>query len=100
MNGGNRILSFIQEFPSDNFPSGNFPKVRLGPLRRRRLQWGPSVAARMARGLIAAARTDMGSYRFGNCTCEKLPLGKIPLGSNHLGKYPWEVTTWENTLGK
>ena len=23
-----------------NFPSGNFPKVRLGPLRRRRPQWG------------------------------------------------------------
>ena len=49
-----------------NFPSGNFPKVRLGPLRRRRLEWGPS----------AAARTDFGSCRLVNCT-----FGKIPLGS-------------------
>ena len=27
------------DFPIDNFPSGTFPKVRLGLLRRRRLQW-------------------------------------------------------------
>ena len=31
-----------------NSPSGNFPKVRLCPLRRRRLQWGPSTAATMS----------------------------------------------------
>ena len=50
-------------FPSDNFPSGSFPipivqiskqhlqKVRLGLLRRRRLQWGgPSAATRMGFG--------------------------------------------------
>ena len=30
-----------------NFPSGNFPKDRLGPLRRRRLQWGSIAAAKM-----------------------------------------------------
>ena len=88
------------EFPRDNFPSGNFPKVRLGSLRHHRLQWGPCAAARMARVPNAAARTDMGSYRLGNWTFEKLPLWKIPLGNNHLGKYPWEVTTLENTLGK
>jgi len=30
-----------------NYPSGNFPKVRLDPLKRCRLQLGPSAAARM-----------------------------------------------------
>ena len=35
------------DFPISNFPSGNFPKVRLGPLKRRRLQCGPSSVARM-----------------------------------------------------
>ena len=30
-----------------NFPSCTFPKVRLGPPRRRRLQWGPRAAAKM-----------------------------------------------------
>ena len=59
-----------------NFSSGNFPKVRLGPLRRSRLQQGPS----------AAARTDLGSCRLGNCTVGKLPLWKMPLGSCQLGK--------------
>ena len=33
-----------------NFPSGNFPKVRIGLLRRCRLQWGPSAAAMMGLG--------------------------------------------------
>ena len=33
-------------------------------------------------------------------TLGKLPLGKVPLGSCLLGKYPWEVAAWENTLGK
>ena len=49
-----------------NFPSGNFPKVRLGPLRRCRLKWGPS----------AAARTDLGSCDLKNATFGKNPLGK------------------------
>ena len=64
------------DFPSDvfpngnfpnvhNFPCGNFPKVRLGRLRRRR---EPN----------AAARADLESCRFGNCTLENLPLGKEP----------------------
>ena len=65
-----------------NFPSGNSPNVRLGPLRHRRLQWGPS----------AAARKDLGSCGVGNCTFGKFPLGKIPLGSCHLGKILWEST--------
>jgi len=30
-----------------NFPSSNFPKERLGSLRRRRVQLGPSATARM-----------------------------------------------------
>ena len=28
-----------RQLPKRAIPSGNFPKVRLGPLRRRRLQW-------------------------------------------------------------
>ena len=59
-----------------NFSNGNFPKVMSGPPRRLSLQWGPR----------ATARPDLGSFRLGNCTFEKLPLGKIPLENCHMGK--------------
>ena len=51
-----------------------------------RLGWarGSSAAARAGWGPSAAARTDLG-----NCTFGKLPLGKIPLESCHLGKILW-----------
>ena len=78
-----------------NFPSGNFPKVRLGPLRRSRLQCEPSTADRFGWGtkrcsqnrlrLRTAARIHLGSYRMGNCTFGRLPHGKIPLESCPLG---------------
>ena len=71
-----------------DFPSGNFQKIRLGSLRRRRLQWGPS----------AASRTDFGSCRLGNCTFGKLLLGKIPLGSCRFGKILLEITSHQNFL--
>ena len=71
-----------------NFPSGNFPKVRIGPQRRRRLQWeralrlgwerGPSAVARTGARTSAATRTDVGSCCLGNCT-----FGKLPLRKNH-----------------
>ena len=56
-----------------NFPSGNFPKVRLGPLRSRRLQLGPSDAAR---GPSTTARTDLGVAIWDN-TLGKLPLSEF-----------------------
>ena len=40
-------FSQMATFQMCNFPIGHFPKVRLGPLRHHRLQWGPSAAARM-----------------------------------------------------
>ena len=87
------------DFPGDNFPSGNsqmcnfpsgnFPKVGLGPLRHRRLQWGPSAAAkvpspatRTSGGPSAAADIDIGSCRLVDCT-----FGKFPIRNNSLGKY-------------
>jgi len=48
----------------------------------------------------AAVIAYLVSYHLGICTVGKLPLGKISWGSYHLGKYPWEVTTLENTFGK
>ena len=79
-----------------NFPSSNFPKVRL-------LQWGPSAAARMGQGAerrgqnrLEAERCDqdrLGKLHWEN-TLGKLSLGKIPLGSCHLGKYLWESTKY------
>ena len=71
-----------RQFPNGEFPSYNFPKVRLCPLRSRRLTWGPSPAARTGFRPSATARTDLRSCRSGNCI-----LGKMPLGKNHLGKY-------------
>ena len=90
-------ISQVTTFQVCNFPSGNFPKVRFDPLRRRRLQWGPSAATRIGwvlrleqtRGPSFAARTGLGSYRLGNCKFGKFPLGK----------YSWEET-WEKSFGK
>ena len=80
--------AFSQEWLplSDNFPNVQFSKWQvskgwLGLIWGRRLQWGPS----------SAARTDKESCLLGNYTV---------IGSCHLGKYSWEVTTWENTPGK
>ena len=53
---------------------------------------GPSAATRTGWGPSAAARIDLGSCRLGNCTFGKLPLD--------LGKYLWEVATWEKSFGK
>ena len=89
-------ISQVTTFQMCNIPSGNFPKVRLGTLRRRKLQWcralrlvrarGPNAVAKTGWGPSAAARTDLGSCCMGNFTFGKLPLGKIPLGCCHLGK--------------
>ena len=46
-----------------------------------------------ARGLSAAARTDLASCCLGNYTVGNLPLGINSLGSCHLGK-----SLWKNTL--
>ena len=43
-----------------NFPRGNFPKVRLGLLRRRRLQWWPNARLGWAKGPSAKVRTSQG----------------------------------------
>ena len=74
-----------------NFPSGNFLKVRLGPLRRCRLQKGPSAVARIGQG---AERS--GQNRLGAECCGQNILGKLPLGKLHI----WEVAALENAFGK
>ena len=66
-----RATNQVTTFQMCNFPSGKFPKVRLGLLRRRRLQCGPSPAA----------RTDFAAWEIAQW------------GYCHLGKYPWEVGT-------
>ena len=86
-----------------NFPSGNFPKVRLGPLRRSRLQCEPSTADRFGWGtkrcsqnrlrLRTAARIHLGSYRMGNCT-----FGKLPHGENTLEKLPLGTFVWKKDI--
>ena len=82
-----RVFFQVATYQMCNFPSGNFPKVRLGPLRRHRLQWGAE-----------------------RCSCDGLGdraprLGQTwevvacHLGSCPLGKYPWKVATWEKYFG-
>ena len=46
----------------------------------------------MARGPSAAASTDLGSFRLGNCTFGKLSPRKLPLGCCRLRKSLWEST--------
>ena len=94
-----------------NFPSGNFPKVRLGPLRRRALQWEPSAAARMGQGTERCGQKGLGDralqlvqargrvLRLG-LTWEVAAWELAQLGSCHLGRYTWEVAAWENAFGK
>ena len=74
-----------------NYPNGNFPKVRLGPLRHCRLQWGQNAAARMGQG----AKYN-GQNRLWAESCGQERLGKLLLGNLHI----WDVATWENTLRK
>ena len=75
------------EILSDNFPTGNFPKFRSGPLRRYRLQSGPSAASTMGKGQNRPGGpkhcVQDRSCRLGNCT-----FGKFSLGKNPLEKYP------------
>ena len=92
------------DFPSDNFqvatsqmgnfPSGNFPKIRLGPLRRRALRIG------WARGPSAAARTGLRPSAVAGTDLEMAAREISHFGSCHLGKYPWEVASWEKSFGK
>ena len=84
-----------------NFPSGNFQEVRLGPLRRRKLQWGPALRLGWARRLSDAARTGWGQslLRFGQ-PWEVAVWELAHLISSHLGKYPWEVAILEKSFGK
>jgi len=83
-------FSQVATFQMFNFPSGNFPKVRLGPLRRRRLQWGPIAAARMREGPKTMARTGWDrALRLGQ-TCQVAAWEISFMGRCHLGKYPWE----------
>ena len=66
------------------FPKGNFPKVRLGPLRRHRLQCWPSASARICQGPSAAGQTCEVASReishLGTCL-----LGKQQCSMNYEG---------------
>ena len=73
------------------FPKGDFPKVRLGPLRHCRLQWGQNAAARMGQGAKYNGQNRLWAY-----SCGQERLGKLLLGNLHI----WDVATWENTLRK
>ena len=92
-----------------NFPSNNFPKVRLGLLRRRRLQWGQALRLEQSRGralqLGQTWRLPLGKLYIWEVanrenTLGKVPLGKIPLGSSQWKKKPWEVAALNKAFGK
>ena len=68
-----------------NSPKGSFQKVSLGLLVGRALQ------LEQARGPNAVARTDLRKLPFEIEHLGSWHLGKYPLGSCLLGKYPWEV---------
>ena len=60
-----------------NFPIGNFLKVRLGPLRRHRLQWGGGRALRLGWAMSQAPRLEQtGPERCGSDRLGKNPLRK------------------------
>ena len=80
------------------FQSGNFQKVRLGPLRRRRLQCGRVLRLGLARGPSTVDRTGWGRASLLGYTWEEVAWDIAQLGSCHLGKYPWKVATWEQII--
>ena len=69
------------------FQMCNFPKAFLGATGSN---GGRALRLEQARGMSAAAKTDLG-----NCTFGKLLLMKIPLE-----KYPCEVAAWEKVFWK
>ena len=81
----------VRYFPKGEFPSGNFSKVRLGLLRHRRLQWGPSAALGWARD---GSRALQLGETWEVATWENT-LGKLPLGKKPLGKYRVSHETWQ-----
>ena len=88
------------DFPSDNFPRGNFPKVRIGPLRHHRLQWGRALKLGWARGRAPRLEQAGGQVVWLGQALEVAGWGIAYLGSGHLRKYPWEVDTSEKFFGK
>ena len=81
-----------------NFPSRNFLKVRLGPLMRRRLQWGPSAAVRMGYGDKRRGYNRRGRWLRLGQTWEVAAWEIVHLGSFHLGKILCESTPLYPTL--
>ena len=73
-------------FPMCYLPSANFPNVQFPKRQLPKAQVRPSTTA-LGGGQSGAARKGLGSGRLEHCTFRSLPLGKIPLGSCHLGKY-------------
>ena len=82
-----------------NFPSDNFPKVRLDPLRHRRLQWGQALRVGWVRG--RAPRLDWQiTDRCNMDRLGKLPLRKFHIREDILGKNSGKVASWEKSFGK
>ena len=73
------------------FPSDNFSKVKLGPFRRHRLQWGAERYRKDGLGAKHLCQNRLWAERCSQDRLEMLPFGKLPF---------WEVAIWENTLGK
>ena len=82
------------QLPNVEFSKRQLPKGQIRPSEAlqaavRAEHYGyDGLGGRTPRQEHAAPKTDFGSCRMANCTFEKLPLGKIPLGSCHLMEVP------------
>ena len=56
------------------------PQAPMRTVRYGRYKGGRALRLDQANGSRALARTDFGSFCLGNCTFEKLPLGKLARG--------------------
>ena len=98
-------------FSSNNFPSGNFPNVQF-PKRLLLKGWvRPSEAPQIANGgkrcgqdglRGRAMRLEQARWRALRLeqTWEVAAWKIAQLGSQHLGKYPWEVAAWGKIFRK
>ena len=100
----------VRFFPKGNFPSGNFPNVQFSKRQLPKCaisqaatsQVCPSHSA-LPPAYSSSARPSLkpaSPHRAWPNLWEVAAWEIAHLGNCHLGKYPWEVATWEKSFEK
>ena len=87
--------------PKYQFPNWELPKGQVRPSKAPQAAVGAEHFGQDELGGRTPRLEQAGAECCGQDRLEKLSLGQHiwEVDSCHLGKYSWEVATWENTLG-